>query len=56
MENTPTKIFMRSLYENTESRLCVRLQCNQSVFDPFYKRILQGYFWLNPASQRHASF
>ena len=38
MENTPTKVFTRTLYENNESSSCVCLQCNHSVFNPFYKR------------------
>ena len=40
MENTLTKVFTRTLYENNESSSCVCLQCNHSVFNPFYKRRL----------------
>ena len=34
MENTPTKVYTRTLSENS----CVCLQCNETVFNPFYKR------------------
>ena len=36
MKNTQTTVFMRSLYENTESNSCVCVQSDQSVFDLFY--------------------
>ena len=32
MKNTPTKIFIKTLYESIESSSSICVQCNQSVF------------------------
>ena len=40
MENTPTKVFTRTFNGNNESSSSICVQCNQPVFNPFYKRRL----------------
>ena len=40
MENTPTKVFTRMFNGNNESSSSICVQCNQPVFNPFYKRRL----------------